>query len=131
MLRKFRIKLNEKKYEVEMEEIGVPQQTLSIPQNNEGPKVVDNAPKEEQEVKQSPLNMSVEGGTEVISPMPGNILDVVVKVGDVVKENQVLLVLEAMKMENNIVSPKEGTVVAINVSKGENVNVGAVMVVVK
>lgn len=55
--------------------------------------------------------MSVEGGTEVISPMPGNILDVVVKVGDVVKENQVLLVLEAMKMENNIVSPKEGTVV--------------------
>ena len=51
--------------------------------------------------------------------MPGNILDVVVKVGDVVKENQVLLVLEAMKMEINIVSPKEGTVVAINVSKGK------------
>ena len=131
MLRKFRIKLNGKEYEVEMEEIGVPQQTLSVPQNNEGPKVVDNAPKEEQDVKHSPLNMSVEGGTEVISPMPGNILDVVVKVGDIVKENQVLLVLEAMKMENNIVSPKEGTVVAINVSKGENVNVGAVMVVVK
>lgn len=131
MLRKFRIKLNGKEYEVEMEEMGVPQQTISVPQNNEGSKITESVSNVEPDIKQAAPTMSVEGGTEVISPMPGNILDVVVKVGDVVKENQVLLVLEAMKMENNIVSPKEGTVVAVNVSKGENVNVGAVMVVVK
>lgn len=129
MLRKFRIKLNGKEYEVEMEEIGAPQVALA-PQPT--PVAQAEVPQQvAQPVVEKQAAISVEGGTEVVSPMPGNILDVVVKVGDVVSENQNLLILEAMKMENNIVSPKSGTVVAVNVSKGETVNVGAVMVVVK
>ena len=63
--------------------------------------------------------------------MPGNILSIAVKVGDVVTENQVLLVLEAMKMENNIVAPKAGTVAAIYAEKGSAIDVGQVMVVIK
>ena len=62
------------------------------------------------------------GGTSVNSPMPGTILDVKVNVGDTVSEGQVLMVLEAMKMENDIVAPKAGNVASINVKKGDTVN---------
>lgn len=57
-----------------------------------------------------------------MSPMPGNIIDIRVKAGDVVKKNQVILVLEAMKMENEIVAPADGTVLSITASKGAMVN---------
>ncbi|RGX54181.1 biotin/lipoyl-binding protein [Anaerotruncus sp. AF02-27] len=54
--------------------------------------------------------------------MPGNILDVKVKEGDTVEANQLLLVLEAMKMENEIFAPVGGTVVSVHVKKGDAVN---------
>ena len=62
------------------------------------------------------------GGTAVNAPMPGTILDVKTNVGDTVAEGQVLMVLEAMKMENDIVAPKAGKVVSISVKKGDTVN---------
>ncbi|MCX7657288.1 MAG: acetyl-CoA carboxylase biotin carboxyl carrier protein subunit, partial [Oscillospiraceae bacterium] len=65
---------------------------------------------------------AVEGGTPVKAPMPGTINDIKVSVGDTVNEAQVLLVLEAMKMENDIVAPKAGKIAAINVKKGDSVN---------
>jgi biotin carboxyl carrier protein len=58
--------------------------------------------------------------------MPGNVLDVKVAVGAAVKAGDVLVILEAMKMENEIVAPKDGTVVSVNVAKGDVVNVGDV-----
>ena len=61
--------------------------------------------------------------------MPGNILKVNVSAGQAVKEGQVLLVLEAMKMENEIMAPKAGTVAQVLVSKGSTVNTGDTMVV--
>ena len=64
----------------------------------------------------------------VKAPMPGNILDVKVKVGDAVKAGQILVILEAMKMENEIVAPQDGTVAGINCAKGETVNVDDVLV---
>ena len=69
-------------------------------------------------------------GEAVTAPMPGNILKVNVNVGDAVKEGQVLVVLEAMKMENEIMAPKNGTVTQVVVSKGSTVDTGAPLVVI-
>ena len=68
------------------------------------------------------------GAVAVKAPMPGNILDVKVKAGDSVKAGDVLVILEAMKMENEIVAPQDGTVASINVHKGDTVNSGDTLV---
>ena len=69
-------------------------------------------------------------GEPVNAPMPGNILRVNVKAGDAVKSGTVLCVLEAMKMENEIMAPKDGTVTQVLVSKGSTVDPGAPLVVI-
>jgi len=60
--------------------------------------------------------------------MPGKVLDVKVKVGDSVKSGDVLLILEAMKMENEIYAPGDGKITAIHADKGQNVSSGAPLV---
>ena len=70
------------------------------------------------------------GATSVTAPMPGNILDIKVKVGDTVDANTVVIMLEAMKMENEIYAGAAGKVTAINVTKGSTVNSGDVLVVI-
>ena len=67
-------------------------------------------------------------GEKVNSPLPGVIIEVSVKEGQAVKAGQKLAVLEAMKMENEIPAPKDGTVTAIHVSKGDSVLEGAPIV---
>ena len=69
-------------------------------------------------------------GEPVNAPMPGNILKVNVTAGQAVKSGDVLCVLEAMKMENEIMAPKDGTVTQVLVSKGSNVDTGAPLVVI-
>ena len=69
-------------------------------------------------------------GESVTSPMPGTILSVNVNVGDTVKAGQVLMVLEAMKMENEIMAGSDGKVVAVNVTKGATVETGSVLCVI-
>ena len=69
-------------------------------------------------------------GEPVNAPMPGNILRVNVKAGDAVKSGTVLCVLEAMKMENEIMAPKDGTVTQVLVSRGSTVDTGAPLVVI-
>ena len=69
-------------------------------------------------------------GEKVDSPMPGTILKVNVAAGQTVKEGDLLVVLEAMKMENEIFAPKSGTVSQVAVSKGASVNTGDVLVVI-
>ena len=73
--------------------------------------------------------VTVTGGESVKAPMPGNILKVAVAVGDTVKEGQLLCVLEAMKMENEIFAPRAGTVAQVLIAKGSTVDTGATMVV--
>ena len=68
------------------------------------------------------------GAVSVKAPMPGNILDVQVAAGASVKAGDVLVILEAMKMENEIVAPQDGTVASVNVHKGDTVNSGDVLV---
>lgn len=74
------------------------------------------------------VNPSSSGKSKISAPIPGVILSLNVKVGDTIKENDQLLVLEAMKMENNIVSEKSGVVTAVNVAVGQQVLQGEVMI---
>ena len=74
--------------------------------------------------------VTVSGGQSVTAPMPGNILKVAVSVGQSVKEGDLLCVLEAMKMENEIYAPCAGTVSAVPVSKGSTVNTGDLLVAI-
>ena len=73
--------------------------------------------------------MTVSGGEAVNAPMPGNILAVNVKVGDTVKKGDVLMILEAMKMENEIMAPCDGTVASVGVNVGATVETGATLCV--
>ena len=68
------------------------------------------------------------GAVTVKAPMPGNILDVKVAAGASGKAGDVRVILEAMKMENEIVAPQDGTVASVNVNKGDTVNSGDVLV---
>ena len=68
-------------------------------------------------------------GNAIKTPLPGVIIDVKVKVGDTVKKGDTVVVLEAMKMENNINADRDGKVVAIQVAKGDTVADGAALVV--
>ena len=71
-----------------------------------------------------------EGGAAVLSPLPGVIIGVHCKVGDEVKRGQRILVLEAMKMENDIKADRDGTITSIAVSQGDNVQEGATLVTI-
>lgn len=73
---------------------------------------------------------AVAAGEVVKSPMPGNILKIQVSQGQQVKEGDVLIILEAMKMENEIVAPKAGSVAQIIVTKGQVVETGAPLAVI-
>lgn len=68
-----------------------------------------------------------QGAVRVNAPMPGKILSVKASSGQAVKKGDVLLILEAMKMENEVVAPQDGTVASINVSAGDSVEAGAVL----
>ena len=77
----------------------------------------------------APAAVSVAAGEAVNAPMPGTILKVNVTAGQAVKEGDILCVLEAMKMENDIMAPRAGTIAQVVVSKGSSVNTGDVLVV--
>lgn len=68
------------------------------------------------------------GSVKVESPMPGTILDIKTAAGSAVKKGDVLCILEAMKMENDIVAPADGTVASVNVNKGDSVEAGQLIV---
>ena len=70
-------------------------------------------------------------GEPVNAPMNGNIVDVKVSAGQSVKSGDVLVILEAMKMENEIVAPKDGVIGAVMVNKGETVDTGATLVTIQ
>lgn len=128
MLRKFRIKINNKEYLVEMEELTPQAVTQSAPVQ------VAPAPAPTSTPAPAPVNVAAQAageGVRVEAPMPGNILNVFVKVGDVVKENDPLVILEAMKMENEIVSPINGTITSVDVMKGVAIDVAELIVTIK
>ncbi|MGV3005733.1 acetyl-CoA carboxylase biotin carboxyl carrier protein subunit [Streptococcus pluranimalium] len=125
MLRKFKISVDGKEYLVEMEEIGGTPAPAAAPSPSP---VVAPAPVAEVPAEPSPApapaSSAPAGADALAAPMPGTILKVLVNVGDSVSENQPLMILEAMKMENEIVASSAGTVSAIHVSAGQTVNPG-------
>ena len=130
---KYKITLNDRVYEVEVER-GVAQVTNEYDYvAPAAPVAVAAAPVAAAPAaapKAAPAPVAAAPGEPVTSPMPGTILNVLVKVGDTVKEGQSLMVLEAMKMENEMMAPKAGKVVQIAVTKGQSVSTGDLLAVV-
>ncbi|ALS00181.1 acetyl-CoA carboxylase biotin carboxyl carrier protein subunit [Enterococcus silesiacus] len=127
MLRKFKIAIDGKEYLVEMEEIGgVPQAPVSTP----AAPVVEAAPTPAPVEQVAPIASAPAGNDAMLSPMPGTILKILVNVGDTVQENQPLMILEAMKMENEIVAGKAGMVTGIHVKQGDMVNPGEPLITI-
>ena len=128
MIKKFNVKVNGNSYEVEVEEIkdGVQPVAPAVQRPAAAPAPaapVAAAPKAAPAV-------AVAGAGTVSAPMPGTVLDIMVKEGDVVKSGQVGVILEAMKMENELPAPCDGTVKSVNVTKGASVNTADVLVVI-
>ena len=131
---KYTATLNGKQYDVELERIGeyepiprygeaapAPAAPITAPAAAPAPVAAAPAP--------SPAPAPAAGGTTVEAPMPGKVLDVKVAAGQAVKFGQVVITMEAMKMETEIVAPADGTVAQILVKAGDAVETGTAMVV--
>ena len=109
---KANVTVNGKTYEVELDKPAKPAVTKPVARPAAAPAAAP-APRP-----------AAAGGAGIKAPLPGVILDIKVKVGDAVAKGQTVAILEAMKMENNINADREGTVVSINVEKGQSIAEG-------
>ena len=120
IMRKFLINVNGTSYEVEVEEIGA-----------DGAVSAPAAPQQAPAPKAAAKPAANVAGTKVAAPMPGTIVDVKVKAGDKVTKGQILVIMEAMKMENEILAPDDGEVASVATTKGAQVESGELLVVLK
>lgn len=116
-MKKYRVTVNGTAYEIELEEL-----TGAAP----APAAATAAPAPAPAPAAAPA-----GGEQVTSPMPGTILSINVAAGDAVKRGQVLMILEAMKMENEIMCPCDGKIASVNTSKGSSVESGTLLCVIQ
>lgn len=127
----FKIRVNGHEYEVEVEEV-----TRDAANPPAKPRQVPAAQPARQEVQRksaptvqtAPAASMQEGTTTILAPMPGTIVDVQVGPGERVSKGQALMILEAMKMENEILAPHDCTIGQTHVAKGASVNAGDVLV---
>ncbi|MGI6264670.1 MAG: biotin/lipoyl-containing protein [Acutalibacteraceae bacterium] len=112
-MKKYRVNVNGSVYEIEVELIGEGEAVSAAPAAPAAAPAAPAAP--------------AAGGTTITAPMPGTILAVNVQNGQAVKKGDVLMVLEAMKMENEIMAPADGTVTDVRVTKGAAVESGSVL----
>ena len=117
-MKKYNVNVNGTNYEVVIEEVNGAEIAAAAP-------VAAPAP-----AASAPAAPVAAGGETVTSPMPGNILAVNVTVGQAVKKGDVLMVLEAMKMENEIMAPIGGTIQSVSVTKGATVQSGSPLCVI-
>jgi biotin carboxyl carrier protein len=129
-MRRFVIRVNGNAYEVEVEEVGAfpqPVRQADAPPPNPEPAMEKPAEPARAKPEPAPEPAGPASGTKVLAPMPGKIVAVKIGPGQEVKRGDVLMVLEAMKMENEIQAPVAGSVMEIAVSEGVNVNAGALL----
>ena len=119
----YNITVNGVAYSVSVEETAAGAAPVAAPAAPAAPK----APAAPAAAPKAAAPAGAAGAVTVKAPMPGNILDVKVKAGASVKAGDVLVILEAMKMENEILAPQDGTVASVNVNKGDTVNSGDVL----
>lgn len=118
-MKNLKITVNGVSYDVQVEETGAASAPAATAASAPAP-----APK----AAPAPAAPAVAGGEPVKAPMPGTIVSVAVSNGQEVKTGDVLVVLEAMKMENEIKAPKDGKIVSVSVNKGDAVESGAELV---
>ena len=134
-MKRFNITVNGKAYDVQVEEVGgaaapaAPVAVAAAPVAPAAPApAAAPAPKAEASAPAPAAAAPAEGAETINAPMPGNVLNVMVKAGDKVAKGDVLLVLEAMKMENEIMAPHDGTILGVHVTKCESVDSGKLLV---
>ena len=125
-MRIYKVKVNGKTYEVKILSVTETEPLVVKEAKAAMPSAPSSEPKKEAPVRSSAPSSS---GTTVEAPMQGTILNVLVKVGDEVKAGDNLVILEAMKLENEIKAPKDGKVIAVSVEKGNSVNAKDALVV--
>ena len=115
-MKRYTITVNGNAYDVTVDEADGSAAPVAVP-----------APKKAAPAKKAAAPAGAQGNATVNAPMNGTIVDVKVKVGDKVTNGTVIAVLEAMKMENEVVAPEDGTVASIDVAAGDSVEAGAVL----
>ncbi len=115
-MRHYRVNVNGTAYEIAIEEISADEAKKAAPAQTAAP---------------TPAAPVSAGATTVSAPMPGTILSVNVNAGAAVKEGDVLMILEAMKMENEIMAPKAGKIASVSATKGASVKTGDVLCVIE
>ena len=128
-MRKFNVVVNGVAYDVEIEEVGGAVASAPVATPVAAPAPVAAAPAAPKAAPAAaPKAQGKAGSVAIKAPMPGTILKLNVKVGDSVKSGDVVCVLEAMKMENDICAPQDGVVSSIEVAQGASVATDAVLV---
>ncbi len=117
-MKNYTITVNGNVYDVTVEEgtSGAAATPVAAPVKKAAPKAAAAAPS------------GAQGAVKIVAPMPGKILKTLATAGQAVKKGDVVVVLEAMKMENEIVAPQDGTIASVNVSVGGSVEAGEVLV---
>jgi len=131
-MRKYKATINGTLYEIEIEEIGGARTAPYRPGAPARPAAPGSAPASArpaapaapQAAAPAPASQPAAGDERIVAPMPGNILEVLVSVGQSVKKGQNLITLEAMKMENEILAPRDGVVTNVSVQMGNSVDTG-------
>lgn len=145
-MKRYYVTVNGKRYEVEIEEVKgefsprasvattanveVPQEPVSAPAQVEAPAPVEKKEVVEEKPQSQPAAANAEG-ERIECPMPGTILKVNINPGDQVKKGDVLFILEAMKMENEIMAARDGKIVQVAIAKGTAVNTGDLLAVIQ
>ena len=125
-MKKFNIKVNGTAFEVEVEEVkAAPVAKAAAPAPAAKPAAAPAAPA----AAVAPAVVA-EGDTPVNAPMPGKIVKIVAETGKAVKKGDVVLILEAMKMQNEITAPVDGKLKSVNVAAGQSVKPGDVLAVI-
>ncbi|MEG1886594.1 MAG: biotin/lipoyl-containing protein [Oscillospiraceae bacterium] len=132
-MKQLKITVNGKSYDVQVEEMGATAApaTVAAAAAPIAAPIAAPAPTQAPPAAPAPVAVSAGEGDPINCPMPGTIVKVLVTAGQAVKRGDILLILEAMKMENEICAPNDGTVVAVSVAAGEAVDSGKLLLTLK